>query len=194
MYDPDMGHWIYDYDANGNLAYQKDAKNQAIYFQYDPLNRLRQKDYGTQKALGSGDIVYSYDETFSTYSKGMLTTVTDSSGTTKFYYDKLGQTTKTIKTIDSTYTTEITYDALGRTDTITYPDNTTIKYEYDTGGNLLRVKNNSTGFVYATYSNYNAVGQTGSIGYGNGVNTAYQEVKSIGVEKGIEGGVSFHSC
>ncbi len=37
------------------------------------------------------------------------------------------------------------------------------------------MKNNSSGFVYATYSNYNAVGQTGSIGYNNGlVNTVYQ--------------------
>ncbi len=32
MDDPDMGHWEYNYDANGNLTYQKDAKNQIIYF------------------------------------------------------------------------------------------------------------------------------------------------------------------
>ncbi len=170
MTDPDMGYWEYQYDANGNLASQKDAKNQTILFTYDALNRITKKDYpaGT-------DIIYAYDETFSTYPKGRLTTVTDSSGTEKFYYDKLGRTIKTIKTVDSVnYTTQTAYDALGRTDTIIYPENTTIKYEYDTGGNLYRVKNNSGGFVYATYSNYNAVGQTGSIGYGNGVNTAYQ--------------------
>ncbi len=101
--------------------------------------------------------------------------MTDSSGTTKFYYDKLGRTIKTVKTIDSTYTTETTYDALSRTDTIKYPDTTTvIKYEYDTGGNLYRVKNNSTGFVYATYSTYNALGQIGRTDYANGVNTIYQ--------------------
>ncbi len=164
-----MGHWIYDYDANGNLTYQKDAKLQEIRFQYDALNRVTLKDY----PVGT-DVVYTYDETFSTNPKGRLTTVTDSSGTTKFYYDKLGQTTKTIKTIDSVnYTTETTYDALGRTDTIKYPDNTIIKYEYDTGSNLLRVKNNTTGIIYATYSNYNALGQVGDIAFLNGVTTHY---------------------
>ncbi len=61
---------------------------------------------------------------------------------TETYFNGLGRATKTIKTIDSTpYTTETTYDALGRTDTIKYPDTTTvIKYEYDTGGNLLKVE------------------------------------------------------
>ncbi len=32
MYDPDMGYWVYTYDANGNLTSQKDAKNQTITF------------------------------------------------------------------------------------------------------------------------------------------------------------------
>jgi len=170
MTDPDMGYWTYTYDANGNLISQKDAKNQTILFTYDTLNRITKKDYpaGT-------DITYAYDETFSTYSKGRLTTVTDSSRTTKFYYDKLGRTTKTVKTIDSnTYTTETTYDALGRTVTITYPDTAVIKYEYDTGGNPSRVKNNSNGFVYASYTGYNAAGQIGRTDFGNGVNTIYQ--------------------
>ncbi len=62
--------------------------------------------------------------------------------------DLAGRTIKTVKTIDSTYTTETTYDALSRTDTIKYPNTTTvIKYEYDTGGNLYRVKNNSGSYV-----------------------------------------------
>ncbi len=103
MTDPDMGYWEYNYDANGNLTYQKDAKNQAITFQYDALNRITKKDY-----LTGTDIIYTYDDASSTNPKGRLTTLTDASGTEKFYYDKLGRTIKTIKTIDSTdYTTEI---------------------------------------------------------------------------------------
>jgi RHS repeat-associated protein len=42
------------------------------------------------------------------------------------------------------------------------------------GGNVYRVKDISSGYVYATYSNYNALGQVGRIDYGNGVNTIYQ--------------------
>lgn len=174
MDDPDMGHWEYDYDANGNLEYQKDAKLQGIYFRYDALNRIRQKDYQTQKPLGSGDIVYTYDESFSTNYKGRLTTQIDSSGATKFFYDKLGQTIKTIKNIDGTdHTTETTYDALGRIATITYPDTTVIKYKYDSGGNIYQVTDLSGATVYAEYTGYNAMGQAASIGYGNGVSTGY---------------------
>jgi YD repeat-containing protein len=133
MDDPDMGHWEYAYDANGNLIWQKDAKGQEITFQYDALNRIIKKIYPDQTF-----IEYRYDETFSTNSTGRLTTVVDFSGTTKFYYDKLGNTIKTIKTVDGVdYITETTYDALGRTDTITYPDGTEIKYEYDTGGECI---------------------------------------------------------
>ncbi|WKZ20521.1 MAG: RHS repeat-associated core domain-containing protein [Candidatus Jettenia sp. CY-1] len=170
MTDPDMGYWVYQYDANGNLTYQKDAKNQIITFTYDALNRITKKDYPT-----GTDTVYTYDQTFSANSKGRLTTIADASGTTKFYYNRLGQTVKIIKTVDSiNYTTQTTYDALGRAHTITYPDSTVIKYEYDTGGNLYRVKDNSTGFVYAAYTDYNALGQIGRIDFGNGVNTVYQ--------------------
>lgn len=59
MHDPDMGNWSYYYDANGNMTSQLDAMGQWIYFQYDALNRLRQKDYSNQKTLGEGDIVYN---------------------------------------------------------------------------------------------------------------------------------------
>ena len=132
MNDPDMGIWSYSYDANGNLTSQTDAKGQTVTFIYDYLNRVTMKDY----PVGT-DTTYAYDEAFSTNPKGMLTTLTDSTGNTKYYYDELGRTVKTIKTVGSTsYTTETTYDALGRTKSVTYPDTETVNYTYDTGGNL----------------------------------------------------------
>lgn len=45
MSDSGMGIWVYDYDGAGNLACQKEAKNQPILFGYDRLNRLVGKDY-----------------------------------------------------------------------------------------------------------------------------------------------------
>jgi YD repeat-containing protein len=47
MTDPDMGYWVYTYDANGNLHTQTDAKGQIITFSYDELNRVAQKAYST---------------------------------------------------------------------------------------------------------------------------------------------------
>jgi RHS repeat-associated protein len=166
MTDPDMGHWTYDYDANGNLVSQTDAKYQTITFGYDALNRLLWKHYPT-----GPDVTYAYDEPFSTNPIGRLTTINDLSGRMQFYYDKLGRTTRTVKTVDSVdYTTDSTYDALGRTASVTYPDpgRETVSYSYDTGGNLSAVGS------YATYTSYNALGQAGGIAFGNGASTSYQ--------------------
>ena len=166
MTDPDMGYWTYQYDANGNLSSQTDARNYTILFSYDALNRLTNKHYPT-----GSDVIYTYDETFSSNPKGRLTTVSDSSGSTKFHYDKLGRITSTVKTVDGVeYTTDSTYDALGRTTSVTYPDpgHEIVNYTYDTGGNLQDVVG------YATFSNYNALGQAGGVTYGNGATTVYQ--------------------
>jgi YD repeat-containing protein len=166
MTDPDMGSWSYAYDNVGNLTSQTDAKGQIITFSYDALNRLTAKHYPT-----GPDVIYTYDEPFSPNSKGRLTTVSDASGTTKAFYDKLGRTTKTIKTMDGVdYTTETTYDALSRTTSVIYPDpaHETVSYSYDAAGNLQSVGG------YATYSGYNALGQAGTVTYGNEVETTYQ--------------------
>jgi len=161
MNDPDMGTWSYAYDANGNLTSQTDAKGQTTTFTYDALNRMTLKNY-----LTGTDASYSYDETFSTNSKGRLTTVSDASGTTKYYYDKVGQNTKKIRTIDSVnYTTESTYDALGRTTSLKYPDCEIVNYTYDHAGNLEVVSG------YVSYSDYSEMGKPELITYANGVNT-----------------------
>jgi YD repeat-containing protein len=50
MTDPDMGHWYYYYDNNGNLIAQVDNKqsqHQATNLYYDALNRLKGKTYST---------------------------------------------------------------------------------------------------------------------------------------------------
>ncbi len=160
MSEPNMGTWAYTYDLNGNLKTQTDAKGQAIQFFYDGLNRITLKDYPT-----GTDVTYAYDD----IAPGGITTMTDGSGITKSYYDKIGRVTKVINTVDSVnYTTETTYDALGRTTSIKYPDNETVNYTYDAGGNLSQV----TG--YATYTNHNALGQAQGVVYGNGVTTTYQ--------------------
>jgi RHS repeat-associated protein len=175
MDDPDMGYWTYQYDANGNLIYQKDAKLQEINFTYDALNRVTKKDYPT-----GTDVIYTYDETLYTNPKGRLTTLSDSSGTTKSNYDSMGQITSSIKTIasdNSTYTTQTQYDPLGRVKKIIYPDvpATEVDYTYDGNGNIKDIKSGAT--TYADYNSYTAVGDPLSIDYGNDkVNSRYQYI------------------
>ncbi len=171
MHDPDMGNWSYVYDAAGNLIQQTDAKGQTIFFQYDALNRRRQKDFGTQKALGSGDVVYTYDGATANNLVGRLAQVADSTGTVTFQYDVLGQISSSTRTLFTTpYTFSYTRDTLSRLATITYPDNSVLTYTYN-GPFADQVKEGST--VYAQYHSYNALGQPVSVAYSNGVNTYF---------------------
>ncbi|HMZ97187.1 MAG: FG-GAP-like repeat-containing protein [Nitrospira sp.] len=170
MHDPDMGNWSYVYDANGNLTKQTDAKAQILWFRYDALNRRVQKDFTTQKALGAGDVRYTYDGTTNNR-KGRLQQVVDASGTVVFQYDGLGRISQTDKTLDgTTYTTQSTYDGLGRLLTVTYPStpSKTISYAYN-GPVLDKVFEGTT--TYIQYTNHNALGQAGTTTYGNGVST-----------------------
>src|SRR5258708_16535458 len=56
---PESGPVSYSYDAKGNLATKKDARNLTITYNYDALNRLTQKSYSD----GTLPAHYHYDET-----------------------------------------------------------------------------------------------------------------------------------
>ncbi len=192
MSDPDMGRcgdltvlspnssfpwypapcWNYEYDAGGNLIRQQDGKGQVILFQYDALNRLRQKDYGTQKTIGSGDVVYTYDA--GTNGIGRLSQVSDLSGSSAFSYDAMGRSIQTDKIVGgTTFITKTQYDYAGRVYAIAYPDNPdvySVQYEYN-GPVLKRVYEGAINHVQ--YSGHNGLGQSGTVSYANGVTTTY---------------------
>ena len=159
-----------------NLKTQIDSKNQTTTFEYDELNRIKQKHYAD--CATCTDVIYSYDkydDGTSVNAVGRLTKVSDESGTTTFYYDKLGNVTRTVTNIDGIdYPVRAEYDDLERIKSIVYPDNVIIKYKYDDGGNLWKVTDGSETMEYAVYTDYNALGQAGTVDYNNGVNTKYQ--------------------
>lgn len=172
MNDPDMGSWSYIYDEVGNLKSQTDAKGQAIAFTYDNLNRLTRKTYSS-----GTPVTYTYDAYPSgsptgPYVVGHLTSVTDASGMTLFYYDRLGREIKTVKIVDSlSYTTQRSYDAVGKLISVTSPDNETITYTYNRQSGIDRVVGNR---IYVSNVTYSVTGQILSLTYGNGAVTNYQ--------------------
>jgi RHS repeat-associated protein len=190
MTDPDMGTWYYTYDLNGNLKTQKDAKNQTITFEYDALNRVDWKRYPDATLID-----YSYDNPhdescpYGSNFKGRLARVTDRSGESEFCYDGIGRVVKMIQTVNGTkYNTETTYDELGRTDRIKYPDpaHEVVSYRYN-GGFLEAVAIGAE--THVRYTGYNAFGQPGTVGFGNGQNvvtTTYEYYPSNNRLKSID--------
>jgi RHS repeat-associated protein len=138
MTDPDMGTWSYTYDLNGNLKTQTDAKGQVITFTYDALNRLKTKTSGTTL-----NVTYTYDDTVNSgFAKGRLSKVDYTGGSTRFVYDLLGREIQSVKTIDGqNYTVSRVYDNLNNVTKITYPDLSTVFYQYNSVGQLQAVSN-----------------------------------------------------
>ena len=172
MNDPDMGAWSYLCDEVGNLKSQTDAKGQTITFTYDSLNRLTKKIY-----LSGTPVIYTYDSypigsVSGPYAVGRLTSVSDGSGMTLFYYDRLGREIKTVKIIDGlSYTTLRSYDALGRLVSVVSPDGESVAYTYNRQGGIDGIVGNRT---YVNNVTYSATGQMLSLTYGNGTVTNYQ--------------------
>ena len=175
MHDPDMGDWSYLYDANGNLTKQTDAKGQVLWFTYDSLNRRVQRDFGgtAPKALGSGDVRYTYDDTVTTTNrKGRLKQVVDAATNVTFEYDVMGRISKSTKVLDgTTYVTTSGYDGAGRLTSVVYPNTpaSTVNYEYENNGPFLkRVYEGTT--TYVQYAGWNETGQPGTATYNVGTN------------------------
>jgi len=180
MDDPDMGYWTYEYDTLGNLIRQADAKGQVLIFEYDDeLNRLTtKKGLLPTETSPTALATYTYDDPLIPNSKGKLTKVTDPSGPTVFYYDKLGREIKTEKTIDgTTYTVERTYDESGRLTSIKYPDDgETVNYTYDAIGSIKTIIGNQ---AYVSNVDYTPIGQMKTLTYGNNTKAEYEYYKDF---------------
>jgi RHS repeat-associated protein len=134
--DTSFGTWQYVYDDAGNLLAYVDPKSQGVVYTYDDLNRVVSEDFAAQSGV---EIGYAYDA--GTDGIGRLTSATTSSATTTYTYNPVGSTKTEAKLIDgTTYTTEYAYDRQGNVYTIKNPDNSIIKYDRNTGGQVETVK------------------------------------------------------
>ncbi|MCA9400127.1 MAG: VCBS repeat-containing protein, partial [Candidatus Omnitrophica bacterium] len=149
MFDPDMGgfkglEWEYKYDLNGNLIRQTDAKGQVIKFEYDELNRLREK-YDENNPVTGMHVTYDYDnEDAGNKGKGRLTQANYGpvADNTQFVYDQMGRENQSTKMLDgSAFDVTRAYDALSRLTNVEYPDTTQVFYGYNTAGEIEVVAN-----------------------------------------------------
>ena len=112
---------------------------------------------------------------------GRLKLVEDGSGGEAYYYGKLGEVTKTVKSIIlaetniRTYIWEADYDSWNRVQTMTYPDGEVVSYTYDKGGNLNSITTEKDGGKQTLIESqkYDKYGNLTYRKMGNGTETKY---------------------
>ncbi len=138
MDDPDMGDWIYAYNALGNMTRQEDAKDQVTCLYYDVLNRPTGKDYYTNSATCPADPCSGYDVSYGydsgTNGKGRRTSMGVSGGDyTAWTYDARGRVESEAKQIPGggQFVTSFTYNSADLPVTMTYPDTEVVTFDYN---------------------------------------------------------------
>ncbi len=174
--NPDRGKTIYEYDDASNLFKTIDNKGQVILYGYDGVNRILSEDYLNEAGL-TPDVAYHYDQPSADYPaasnlKGKLAWVEDLTGALFRAYDARGNAVWRVKRIRdgeavTDYTTVLTYDALDRQTSITYPDQSLVRYVYNARALLESI----TGLVDDI--DYHESGQIATIDYTNTVRSQY---------------------
>ena len=104
----------------------------------------------------------------------------DGTGAIEYFYGKMGEVTKTRRTLIvpnqaiATYVTQWTYDSHNRLLEMIYPDEEKVTYTYDLGGQLTNVHGEkSYGYDYVNRIGYDKFGQRTYMKYCNGAETFY---------------------
>nr|WP_315242710.1 SpvB/TcaC N-terminal domain-containing protein [uncultured Flavobacterium sp.] len=182
---PDAGTTSMKYDLAGNLTSRvtQDIKNTvpndgAIVYEYN-YNRLESIKYPKNP---QNNVQYNYGKSDGTASRrGRLWFVQDASGGQEFFYGKLGEIEKEIRTLRitptdiQTYISEFEYDTWNRIQKMTYPDGEVVEYTYNRAGNLqsMQGKKESHTYDYIKQLSYDEFEQRKYLKYGNDTETNY---------------------
>ncbi|MBP9749671.1 MAG: VCBS repeat-containing protein, partial [Candidatus Pacebacteria bacterium] len=212
--DTTYGAWGYTYDSASNITSIVDAKGQTINYTFDDINRPLTEDWTGSSSI---EAEYAYDTCAN--GKGRICTATSTNTVTTYFgdptttslslyeYDPLGRVSKETKYVDKvrlstayigSYTTEFTYNREGNPLTITYPDNSEVRYTYNAGGLLETVEHKESGGSFVgliTDFDYNPLGEVTYRENANNTYTTYtydpQELyrlRNVRTEKGGVGG------
>lgn len=139
--DATFGSSTFSYDDSGNLTQKADPNGQTVNYTYDDINRPLTEDFTGQAGT---EIRYGYDSCANGI--GRLCMATSTHAIVAKHYDYLGNVASETKILNGTgYQTIYTYDRQGNVITITNPDDSQIKYEYNTAGLTEKVQRRESG-------------------------------------------------
>lgn len=130
--EPDAGEVSSVYDNFGRLVSQTDARGMTTAYTYDLLNRTIRKQF-----TGGGDtlthtFIYDSLDAANVWKGAMMAACINDSNAVFYHYDNLGRPIEKITRIEGDdFSFGYTYDSLSRSNTVSYPNNFAIKYDYD---------------------------------------------------------------
>ena len=178
---PASGITSFTYDALGNVLTKQTAnlakEGKFITYDYD-YQRLTGISYPDHP---ENNVKYYYGGRNASQNRiGRLMLREDGTGAIEYFYGKMGEVTKTRRTMIvpnqaiATYVTQWTYDSHNRLLEMIYPDEEKVTYSYNLGGLLEKVRGEkSYGYDYITKLGYDKFEQRSYLKYCNGAETFY---------------------
>ncbi len=178
---PASGITSFTYDALGNVLTKQTAnlakEGKFITYDYD-YQRLTGINYPDHP---ESNVKYYYGGRNASQNRiGRLMLREDGTGAIEYFYGKMGEVTKTRRTLIvpnqaiATYVTQWTYDSHNRLLEMIYPDEEKVTYSYNLGGLLEKVRGEkSYGYDYITKLGYDKFEQRSYLKYCNGAETFY---------------------
>lgn len=178
---PASGITSFTYDPLGNVLTKQTAnmaeEGKMITYTYD-YHRLTGISYPDHP---ENNVKYYYGGRNAPHNRiGRLMMREDGTGAIEYFYGKMGEVTKTRRTLIvpnqaiATYVTQWTYDSHNRLIEMIYPDEEKVTYSYNLGGLLEKVRGEkSYGYDYITKLGYDKFEQRSYLKYCNGAETFY---------------------
>ena len=171
---PDSGTTALARDAAGNLTVRTDARGVQVLHHYDALNRLIGISYPDPNL----NVGYAYDtapavcSTNERFHKGRVAQVQHAGGSTAYCYDRFGQMTRKVQTVNGVASTvRYAYSIGGRLQQLTYPDGSVADYVRDALGRISEIgltRPGQTRQVVVSNLMYAPFGPATGWSYGNG--------------------------
>jgi RHS repeat-associated protein len=174
--DPDAGLVRFDWDANGNLSEQTDARGAKVTWVRDGLDRVVSRTTATGGFWTSA--TWTWDDVASAgpNARGRPSRVVDAAGVHRFRHDALGRVVREEHDLDGRrFAFSQTWDLLGQPRERTYPSEASprarIQWLYDADGFLVGARDVAQGLVHASGVRFDASGRLVELVAGDGVRT-----------------------
>jgi RHS repeat-associated protein len=137
---PDTGSTAYTYDSAGNRKTQTDARNVTSTYSYDSANRLTQVSLpsATQNVFFDYDATQTDCQATETFTTGRLARIRDESGSTRYCYNRLGQSVRKVQSVTGGPNLSLgsTYNGANRMIAMTYPSGAIVTYLRNAKGQI----------------------------------------------------------